>query len=133
MSRHTLPPVVLEFVADHLRSLEELQLLMAVIHAPDRWWDAQTAARELVMPVKSARRALDHLGARNLLDIRITGDVRYQFRPGTTALRSAALACVAAYAADPQALVELLTKPAARPASDFADAFRIRRYDDDDR
>jgi hypothetical protein len=122
---------VLEFVADHLRSLEELQLLMAVIHAPDRWWDAQTAARELVMPAKTARRALDHLAAGNLLDIRITGDVRYRFRPGTEALLEAANACVTAYASDPQALVELVAKPSTGRARDFADAFRIRRDDDD--
>lgn len=134
MPRHTLSPEVLEFVANHVRSLEELQLLIAVIHAPDRWWDAQTAARELVMPMTTARRALDHLAARNLLDIRITAELRYQFRPGTEALRSAARAFVTAYDAEPEALVALVAKKTPpRHARDFADAFRIRRDDDDDR
>ena len=123
-----LPPVVLAFVADHIRSLEELQLLMAVIHAPERWWDAATAARELILPLSVARRTLDHFAAHNLLDIRITGDVRYQFHPGTDDLRAAARACVEAYDAHPQEMVELVKgKMSVR---DFSDAFRIRRDDD---
>ena len=123
-----LPPLVLAFVADHIRSLEELQLLMAVIHAPERWWDAASAARELIMPLGNARRALDHLAAHNLLDIRITGDVRYQFGPGTDDLRTAARACVEAYDAHPQEVVDLVRgKTSVR---DFSDAFRIRRDDD---
>lgn len=128
MPTSKLPPLVLAFVSDHIRSLEELQLLMAVMHAPERWWDAATAARELILPVGTARRALDHLAAHNLLDIRITGDVRYQFRPGTDALRASAQACVEAYDAQPQAVVELVK--GTTPARDFSDAFRIRRDDD---
>jgi uncharacterized protein YajQ (UPF0234 family) len=88
MPPHELTPLVLEFVASHIRSLEELQLLMAVIRSPDQWWDEHTAARELLMSRRTARRGLDHLAASNLLDIRITGDVRYRFRPGTEALLS---------------------------------------------
>ena len=124
----SLPPTVLTFVADHIRSLEELQLLMAVIRAPERWWDAATAARELILPLGVARRVLDHFASHNLLDIRITGDVRYQFRPGTDELRAAARACVEAYNAHPQEVVELVKRKT--PVRDFSDAFRIRRDDD---
>lgn len=130
MSPHPVPPPVLAFLADHVRSLEELQLLIAVIQSPDRWWDAAAAARELGIPGPVARRAFDHLAARNLLDIRITGDVRYQFRPGTDQLRADALAAEQAYRLDPLAVVQGVTGTAKRGIRDFADAFRIRRDDD---
>jgi hypothetical protein len=130
VSPHELPPLVLEFVASHIRSLEELQLLMAVMQAPDRWWDARTAARELVLREQVARHALDHLATRNLLDIRITGDVRYQFRPGTDELRAATLAVEEAYRANQLALVQLVAGATRKSIRDFADAFRIRRNDD---
>jgi DNA-binding IclR family transcriptional regulator len=126
----TLPPIVLAFMSDHVRTLEELQLLIALIQSPDRWWDAGTVARELGLSRSTARQTLDHLASRNLLDIRITGDVRYQFRPGTEELRTAALALEDAYRVRPLALVQLVAGQTKRGIRDFADAFRIRRDDD---
>lgn len=121
---------MLAFVADHIRSLEELQLLLAVVQSPDRWWDVTMAARELGMTATAARRGLDALAARNLLDIRITGDVRYQFRPGTDALRDAAVATEETYRMNPLAVVRLVARTDRRGLRDFADAFRIRPDDD---
>ena len=69
-------------------------------------------------------------GAHNLLDIRITGDIRYQYRPGTPELRESAEACVAAFRTRPLDLVQLVTGPSATSVRDFADAFRLRRKQD---
>lgn len=124
-----LSPEVSEFVAGYLRSLEDLQVLMTCIGARDRWWDAQALGRELGIGVTAARQSLDHLARGNLLDIRITGDVRYQFNPGTPELESVAMACAAAYRANPVAIVQLVAGPRRRSVRDFADAFRIRRDD----
>lgn len=120
------------FIAEHIRNVEELQLLIAVIQSPDRWWDARTAARDLGISTTAARHGFDHLAARNLLDIRITGDVRYQFRPGTDELRAAARAAEEAYRTNPLAVAQLVSIPARRGIRDFADAFRLRREDPDD-
>jgi predicted ArsR family transcriptional regulator len=127
---HTLAPSVVAFVTEHVRTLAELQLLMTIIQSGDRWWDATAAARELGLTIHDARRALDHLGAHNLLDIRITGDVRYQYRPGTTELREGAEACAAAYRSRPIDLAQLVTGPSVGSVRDFADAFRVRRKRD---
>jgi hypothetical protein len=126
----TLPPDVVHFLTTHIRSLDDLQVLMACIDGRERWWDAATTARELAVGIKVARHSLDHLARGNLLDIRITGDVRYQFNPGTQALLDAALACAAAYRSNPVAVVQRVAGSARRSVRDFADAFRIRRDDD---
>jgi hypothetical protein len=123
-------PAIVTFVRTHVRSVEELQLLMALAHTPDRWWDARSAAREVGMPGRDARSAFDFFAAHNLLDIRITDDVRYQFRPGTDALREAARDTAAAYRSRPIDVARLVSGTRARAARDFADAFRIRRHDD---
>jgi hypothetical protein len=120
-------PAVVAFVTDHVRTLGELQLLMAIVQSGDRWWDATSAAREVGLTVQDARRALDHFGAHNLLDIRITEDVRYQYCPGTPALRDGAEASAAAFRSRPLDLAQLVTGPSARSVRDFADAFRVRR------
>jgi hypothetical protein len=122
-------PQVIEFATAHLRTLEDLQVLLTCLEARDRWWDAAGMARHLGIGLSGARRALDHLARGNLLDIRITGDVRYQFQPGNAALEAAALACGAAYRADPIAVVHLVADSTRRNVRDFADAFRIRGKD----
>ncbi|MGE3402457.1 MAG: hypothetical protein AB7K63_07700 [Vicinamibacterales bacterium] len=124
---------VRSFVTTHLRALEDLQLLVLLVQSDDRWWDAETASRELLIPLRSARAALDRLATQNLLDIRITGDVRYQFRPGTEQLRQAAVASCETYRSNPLALTTLVSGAARRGLKDFADAFRIRKDDDDAR
>lgn len=126
----SLPPDVISFVASHVHSLNDLHVLIHCIEAADRWWDASALSRETGMSVAAARHSLDPLARGNLLDIRIIGDVRYNFSPGTDALRETALACAAAYRSRPVAVVKLVTDSGHRAVRDFADAFRIRRDDD---
>lgn len=112
----------------HVRTVGELQLLMAIIHSRDRSWDAASAAREVGISEGEARVALEHFAARNLLDIRIGADLRYQFRPGTPELHEGARAAAEVYRQRPVDVARLLP-PERRSVSDFADAFRIRRDD----
>src|SRR5687768_18387078 len=127
---YTFDPAVVAFVTDHVRTLGELQLLIAIIQSGDRWWDASAAARESGLSLPAARRALDFFGTHNLLDIRITGDVRYQYHPGTSELRERAAACAAAFRTRPLDLAQLVTGPSPSSVRDFADAFRVRRKRD---
>jgi hypothetical protein len=82
-----LPPVVAGFLTTHIRDLDDLQLLITLVNAADRWWDTRSIARGLHIPENAARAALEHLAGRNLLEIRLTGDVRYEFHPGNEELR----------------------------------------------
>ncbi len=124
-----LPPLVRAFMSDHITTLDELQLLITCVYSEDRWWDATAVARELGVSAVAARHALDHLASRNLLDIRITGDVRYRFHPGTDELRDAALVVAETYRANPAGVINLVAGAPRRSIRDFADAFRIRKDD----
>jgi hypothetical protein len=130
MAAPEFDPAVVAFVTHHVRSLDELQLLMAIIQSGQRWWDVPTAAREFGIPETAARVALDRFASHNLLDIRITDDVRYQFSPGTEDLRETAHAAADAYRRHPIAIARLVPRESTRRIADFADAFRIRRDDD---
>ena len=111
----------------HIASAEELALLVALVDAPSRWWDPALVSRELGIPAAAARAILDCFAAENLLDMRVTDDVRYQFRPGTTELQKGAVAVANAYRAHPVAVVQHLARGGARSVRDLADAFRNRR------
>ncbi len=130
MARREISPSVLAFLAAHVRDLDDLQLLIRISQPDGRWWDARTVAAELGITESSARSALDHLAKHNLLDIRITGDVRYQYRPGTEELRAAVLDCIEEFRRKPLEMAAAVTQERRSSIRDFADAFRIRRNDD---
>jgi len=129
MAQHELSPLVLTFLTEHVSNLEQFQLLLKVVQGGDRWWDAESASREVGISRAEAQAALDHFAKRNLLDIRITGEVRYQYRPGTENLQAAAQATVDEFRRKPVQVLEVITGRTRRSIRDFADAFRIRRDD----
>lgn len=124
----SLPAGVADFITSHLTSLADLQVLLTCIDAAERWWSPAVIARELNVTTGAARKSLDHLARRTLLDIRISDDVRYRFSPVTPQLTADALACAAAFRKNPLSVLELFGR--SRSVRDFADAFRIKRHDD---
>jgi hypothetical protein len=121
-----LPSGIRAFIERSVRSLDHLQLLEAVANAPAIWWDADAAARHLGIRPGAARKVLDDLARSNLLDIRVTDDVRYQYRPTTAELESIVNECLAEYRRDPVRVVRAVAS-ARRDIERFAEAFRIRR------
>jgi hypothetical protein len=126
-----VPIPVARFIATHVQTLEQLEVLLLMMHSPDRWWDAHAIAGAVGILEDTARRILDRLAARNLLAIRITGDVRYQFQPGESSLAEAARLTADTYRTNRLGVLQLVTEARRRSLRAFADAFRIR--DDDDR
>lgn len=124
------PAPVVHFTRTHLRSIEDLQVFVACFDNRERWWDSIAMAREVGVAESVARKALDRLARGNLLDIRLTGDVRYRFGPGTQELDTQAAAFAAAYRKNPVDVVRLIVRSLPNSLRDFADAFRIKPDDD---
>ena len=125
-----IPDSVASFVSQQLESPVQLELLVLLMESPDRWWDASSVATELRVTKDAARHALEELASRNLLAIRLTDDVHYQFQPGDDGLSQLMRAFKDSWRTNPVAIVQLLTERSHRSIRDFADAFRIRRDDD---
>lgn len=126
MESHQIPAAATRFMDRHIASADELALLVAMIDAPERWWDPTIVSREFGLPERVARVMLDRFATANLLDIRVTADVRYRFHPGSSELECHASAFAEAYHANPAAVVQYVARSARRGVRDFADAFRIR-------
>jgi hypothetical protein len=109
--------VVKEFVGTRLSCEEDVDALALLIRTSDRWWDAEALGRELRLTVAASRGILERLASRNLLAIRITGDVRYQFHPGEPAILQAAEAFAQAYATQRSALARLTVRSRQRQRS----------------
>jgi hypothetical protein len=124
------PASVEQFARTFFRSIDDLQVFAACLDNSERWWDSVAMAREVGITEAAARKALDRLARGNLLDIRLTADVRYRFGPGTQELETHAAAFAAAYRKDPATIVRLIARALPSSLRDFADAFRITRDDD---
>jgi hypothetical protein len=98
---------VAQFGADHLRSIDDLHVLVTCAHGCGRWWDGATLGRELQMSANVAHEVLEHLAQRNLLDVRVTGEVRYRFRPGNQRLSEAARQFLEAFSRQPFEVTKL--------------------------
>jgi hypothetical protein len=124
---YRIAPGLAQFIARHLGSVEELHVLIACMRERDRWWDSRSIGADLGMSESSALRAFEQLARHNLLDVRVSGDVRYRFAPATPEVEQEALAFGAAYWENPLAVTQHVASVARGAIGDFADAFRIRR------
>jgi hypothetical protein len=97
MSPDELPEPVREFLAQCAGSPDELGMLLMLMTASNRWWNARSAAQEIGLTEARARQVLDRLVSCNLLDIKVSNEVRYRFRPGTPTLQHRASALLALY------------------------------------
>ncbi len=76
-----LSPAALHFVQKCVESLLDLEILLLLYREPRVWRGADTVARHLGVALQSAEQALENLGARNLLDVRIGSTLVYRFAP----------------------------------------------------
>jgi DNA-binding IclR family transcriptional regulator len=114
MPHDELPKRVYSLLDEFAGSQEELGILLALIDARTRWWDVGSMAASTGLTPSHARRALETFASRNLLDIRISDDVRYRLRPGTPELAHAIDALVGVYRRSPAAVHRWATARADR-------------------
>ena len=126
----SLPASVEQFTRTYLQSVEGLLVFVTCLDNRERWWDSATMAREVGVTEAAAHKTLERLARGNLLDIRVTGAVRYQFKPGTPDLELQADMFAAAYRKNPVHIMRLVVPSLPRSLRDFAEAFRIKRDDD---
>lgn len=122
-----LAPELLQFVGGHVRSLEELELLVLLLGTPDEWWSAERTAAELGLPRATTARALEALSSRNLLDARVADAVVFRYGPVTPELDALARTLAAVHREQRVAVTALVLGRSADRIRGFADAFRIRK------
>ncbi len=111
-NRFELPPAVKAFVANRIDSVEELRLLVVLMERPERWWDAVAVSDATGIHQSRAGRALDRFVSLNLLDVRVSDEVRYRYRPATAALHAAAAAVADLYRQHPRFIAEVVARSA---------------------
>jgi hypothetical protein len=122
-----LPAGVRSFLRDHIRSLEELEILVLLQKDAERWWSAEGVAEELGTPRVVAATRLEEMAARSLLDVRISEQLFFRYAPASPALDTVARDAARAYKEKPAMVATAIDSRAVDEIRAFADAFRIRR------
>lgn len=133
MSATVPSPAVAQLLAEHVDSLEKLEVVVACMRTPYATWGLTEIAAELKIAATHLRPAIDALRASGIL--RLVPGIRYRFVfvPTTDAMREACVALAAEHAADRVALIravraiELDRRSQGSPATALAEAFRIRK------
>jgi hypothetical protein len=117
------------FVQEHLRSMEEIEILLLLYRSPARWWNGEEVATALHMTYEASRRGLERLSGA-FFDVRFESQVCFRFSARNADRESLTERLDAAYHRNRSALLEILGRDR-RAARDFADAFRLRKKEEE--
>ena len=122
-----LSPQARRFLADHIHSTAELELLLMMRRDAVTGWTAETAGGEMRMPVPWAAGQLATMRASGLLALDAAAEC-YRYRPAPDLDRTVA-EVADAYRIRKTRVVALIFAEPSSDARSFADAFRLRRDD----
>jgi hypothetical protein len=114
-----VPEPVRRFIAEHIESVAQLEALLLLRAAPDKWWTPDEVARALVTRPEPAAALLTHLGSHGVVEER-PGEFRYVARDDIDAVAEA-------YATRRTTVIGLIFSRPDPAVSSLADAFRFRR------
>jgi hypothetical protein len=119
-----VPPPVRRFIASHIVSVAQLEVLLLLRAAADKEWTAGEVARALVTQPEAASGWLDDLLGRGLADER---GGRYRYATPDAELEQTIDALAESYAKYRVAVIGLIFGRPSERVTRLADAFRIRR------
>jgi predicted transcriptional regulator len=119
-----VPGSVKDFIARHIESVEQLDVLLLLRATPTKDWTADEVQRALVTQPESAASWLKDLEGRGLAK----RDGRsYRFAPPTPEIERTIDALAEAYAKYRVTVIGLIFSKPSERITTFADAFRIKR------
>jgi len=118
---------VRRFLTESVGSAERLILLLFLHRYAARWWAAPALADEIEMPADTVQSHLEHLSARNLLDVRIAESVIYCYKPAREELSALVEEVARAHYLHWDDVVAVLAQRLTGSARLFADAFQLRK------
>jgi hypothetical protein len=126
-----IAPTVRRFIADHVQSAELLEVLLLLFRTADRWWSAEGVAQELHMSPRSTANRLEDLASRRFLDARVAETVMFRYKPVSAALEAMVADLARLHSEAPMEVARMVGARATEEILGFADAFRIRKRNND--
>ncbi len=123
--------LVKTFIADHIDSVVQLEVLLLFHREPQKAWRAEEVARSIRIDAAWVTSQMAYLQARGLLKRAEGSEPLYRYGPRTDDLHQAVVQVAQAYAQRRVSVINMIyTKPVDKLRS-FSEAFRFRKSDSD--
>jgi hypothetical protein len=119
--------IVRSFIADHIESVVQLEILLLLFNAPQKDWRAEDIGRELRIDPSWAAAQLADLCSRGLLACDHGPNPFYRYGPSSPELQQAIADLNRAYTDMRVTVISLIFSKPADKIRIFADAFKIRK------
>lgn len=128
MTASGFPPDVEQFVAAHLSSVEQLEVLLLLYRTAPRRWSAVAASRELrIDPVSAARRLAD-FQASDVIAVEVGAEaLEYWYAPRGAAPERVLAELERGYRDRRTSLINLIFAAPVNDVRVFSEAFRLRK------
>jgi len=126
MSQPEIPPNVAAFIAEHVRSVVELEGLLLLVHDVARPWTAAELAQTLRVDSRWIEQELFDLARRGLVTVREGAPAKYKFASGSP-LEATVRELEVIYGVRRVSVIALIYSKPVDPIQSFADAFRLRK------
>jgi hypothetical protein len=114
------------FIAEHIHSVEQVEILLLLVRVPERAWNPRAVSDEIRTDPESAADRLEDLHTRGLVSRQQSSPVGYHYAPRTEELAARVAELAVAYSERRYTVIDLIfAKPSDRIRI-FADAFRLR-------
>jgi hypothetical protein len=120
----TLPSELRAFIHTCIESIEQVELLI-IMRGSERSWSTRDVSEELGVPLALARRDLDTLAARGLLEVAVGTETTYKYRPKTSDLARYSDLLARHYVSSRHLIFKAVSDTRAGVRR-FADAFKLR-------
>jgi hypothetical protein len=129
VASNNLPPHLLDFISRHVQSVEQLEILLLVSRPPITPWSPGTVYEKILSSPRSVERWLEELTRTGLLE-RVS-DPEGSYRRSQDDQVGAQISTLGEfYRTVPVRVIEAIYKREASAAQSFADAFKIKKTED---
>jgi hypothetical protein len=125
-----VPDEARAFVRKYVRSMLQLEALLLLARAPEQWWSADAVSREVRSSPEAAAAQLERLRELGLLEARSEPEPAFRFNPREAAHVTIVADLAVLHRERFHAVVDMIY--ARDRAQVFADAFKIKKTEDDD-
>lgn len=127
MPGSTIPEDVQRFIADHVETAEQLDVLVLLHTHPEKEWTAGAVSQAIFSVPQSVARTLERLERHGFARGDGAEPPAYRYAPGNAENDRRVRAVAEAYRANRVEVVKLVFAPRADPVRSLADAFRLRK------
>jgi len=127
MSPSGITDEVLLFISNHIRSVEQLELLNLMQDTAPRAWNAAEIAKQLYISPEAAQSRLEEFHAKQMLRKDAVSDAAYYFAPATSDTARLISQVLREYKEKRVAIINAIYSNPNENIKIFADAFKFKK------